>query len=128
MIGEPQGAPVERQLAPLRGPLGWAVEDVLLAARAATEFAAGAPLRFGGDLNLRPRQNPEVFEMLAAEFGLGEPTEPTAIDHLLARELTVLARPARWDPERREISQDGLSLRLSDHAPDEARFETPAAR
>ena len=43
-----------------------AVEDVLLAARAATEFAGDAPLLFGGDLNLRPRPNPEVFEELAA--------------------------------------------------------------
>ena len=105
-----------------------AVEDVLLAARAATEFAAGAPLLFGGDLNLRPRQNPEVFQTLAGEFGLGEPTGPTAIDHLLANGLKVLSPPSRWDPERREIDQDGLALRLSDHAPVEARFETPGAR
>lgn len=105
-----------------------AAEDVLLAARAATEFAGGAPLLFGGDLNLRPRQNPEVFETLAREFGLGEPTGPTAIDHLLANGLTVLSRPSRWDPERREIDRDGLALRLSDHAPVEARFETAPAR
>jgi endonuclease/exonuclease/phosphatase family metal-dependent hydrolase len=105
-----------------------AVEDVLLAARAATEFAGGAPLLFGGDLNLRPRQNPEVFERLAGEFGLGEPTAPDAIDHLLARDLTVLTPPARRDPERREIGQDGLALRLSDHAPVEAGFETATTR
>jgi endonuclease/exonuclease/phosphatase family metal-dependent hydrolase len=105
-----------------------AVEDVLLAARAATEFAGDAPLLFGGDLNLRPRQSPEVFARLAGEFGLGEPTAPDAIDHLLARGLTVLTRPARWNPARREIDQDGLALRLSDHAPVEARFETAAAR
>jgi len=105
-----------------------AAEDVLLAARAATEFAGDAPLLFGGDLNLRPRVSPEAFETLAREFGLGEPTGPTAIDHLLARGLAILTRPSPWDPERREIGQDGLSLRLSDHAPVEARFETPVAR
>ncbi len=105
-----------------------ATEDVLLAARAATEFAGGEPLLFGGDLNLRPRESPEAFEALAREFGLGEPTGPAAIDHLLARGLSVLTRPARWDPQRREISQDGLALRLSDHAPVGARFETAAAR
>jgi endonuclease/exonuclease/phosphatase family metal-dependent hydrolase len=105
-----------------------AVEDVLLAARAATEFAGEAPLLFGGDLNLRPRRDPELFERLRDEFGLGEPTAPDAIDHLLVRGAAVLTRPARWEPERREISQDGLALRLSDHAPVGARFETDAAR
>jgi endonuclease/exonuclease/phosphatase family metal-dependent hydrolase len=105
-----------------------AVEDVLLAAGAATGFAAGAPLLFGGDLNLRPRQNPEAFERLAGEYDLREPTGPDAIDHLLARGLAVLSRPARWEPERREIGRDGLALRLSDHAPVAARFETTEAR
>jgi endonuclease/exonuclease/phosphatase family metal-dependent hydrolase len=105
-----------------------AVADVLLAARAAVEFAGEAPLLFGGDLNLRPRQNPEIFEALGREFGLGEPTAPDAIDHLLARGMTVLAQPTRWEPERREIDQDGLALRLSDHAPVQAGFETTTAR
>ncbi len=45
-----------------------ATEDVLLAARAATEFAGGAPLLFGGDLNLRPAEDPEVFERLREEL------------------------------------------------------------
>jgi endonuclease/exonuclease/phosphatase family metal-dependent hydrolase len=105
-----------------------AVADVLLAARAAVEFAGEAPLLFGGDLNLRPRQNPEIFETLGSEFGLGEPTAPDAIDHLLVRGMTVLAQPTRWEPERREIDQDGLALRLSDHAPVQAGFETTSAR
>ena len=48
-----------------------AIEDVLRAARAATEWAGGAPLIFGGDLNLRPAEDPEVFERLREEFGLG---------------------------------------------------------
>jgi endonuclease/exonuclease/phosphatase family metal-dependent hydrolase len=105
-----------------------AVEDVLLAARAATEWAGEAPLLFGGDLNLRPRQNPEAFEELATRYGLHDPTGPDAIDHLLARDLTVISPPTPWPPERREVSEDGLAMRLSDHAAVEARFETAPAR
>ncbi len=99
-----------------------AAEDVLLAARAAGEFAAGAPLIFGGDLNLRPAEDPEVFARLRQDFGLGEPTAPRAIDHLLTRGLEVLEEPAPWPPERRELPLGGRALRLSDHAPVQARF------
>jgi endonuclease/exonuclease/phosphatase family metal-dependent hydrolase len=99
-----------------------ASEDVLHAARAAAEFAAGAPLIFGGDLNLRPAENPEVFEHLREDFGLAAPTAPRAIDHLLSRGLEVLEPPAAWPPERRELPLDGRALRLSDHAPISARF------
>ncbi len=105
-----------------------ATEDVLLAARAATEFAGGDPLLFGGDLNLRPRQSPGAFEALASKHGLDGPTADDAIDHLLARGMTALARPERRAPERREVGHDGLALRLSDHAPVEARFETTGMR
>jgi endonuclease/exonuclease/phosphatase family metal-dependent hydrolase len=105
-----------------------AVADVLLAARAADEFAGEAPLLFGGDLNLRPRQNPELFAELAERHGLSAPTDPDAIDHLLARGMVPTATPAPWPPERRELSEAGLALRLSDHAPVEARFETAATR
>ncbi len=66
-----------------------ATEDVLRAARAATEFAGGAPLIFGGDLNLRPAEQPAVFERLREDFGLAAPTGPKAIDHLLVRGLEV---------------------------------------
>jgi endonuclease/exonuclease/phosphatase family metal-dependent hydrolase len=108
-----------------------AVADVLLAARQASEWAGGAPLIFGGDLNLRPAKNPAVFERLRDEFGLAAPTAPDAIDHLLTRGLEVLAPPTQWPPERRELPLDGRALRLSDHAPVEARFaaaEPPALR
>jgi endonuclease/exonuclease/phosphatase family metal-dependent hydrolase len=105
-----------------------AVEDVLRAADAATEFAGDAPLLFGGDLNLRPAQNPEAFERLAERFGLGEPTGPTAIDHLLGRGLSAVEPVRAWPAERRELSEAGLALRISDHAPIEAGFETAAAR
>jgi endonuclease/exonuclease/phosphatase family metal-dependent hydrolase len=108
-----------------------AVEDVLRAARAAHEFAGGAPLIFGGDLNLRPAENPEVFERLGEDFGLAAPTAPRAIDHLLTRGLELLEKPAQWPPERRELPLDGRALRLSDHAPVQARFavaEPPTLR
>ena len=108
-----------------------AVEDVLLAVRAADEFAAGAPLIFGGDLNLRPAENPAIFERLREDFGLAAPTAPRAIDHLLARGLEVLEPPTAWPPERRELPLDGRALRLSDHAPLQARFglaEPPTLR
>lgn len=100
-----------------------AVADVLLAAEAASGWAGDAPLIFGGDLNLRPAEDPELFAKLATEFGLGSPTTgPKAIDHILVRGLDVVAAPAQWPPERRELSLDGKALRLSDHAPVEARF------
>jgi hypothetical protein len=106
-----------------------ATEDVLRAARAATEWAGRSPLIFGGDLNLRLAEDPGVFERLRDEFGLAAPTAPQAIDHLLSRGLEVADPPAAWAPERRELPLDGRALRLSDHAPVEARFaaaEPPA--
>ena len=106
-----------------------ASEDVLLAARTATEWAGAAPLLFGGDLNLRPAEDPDVFERLREELGLAAPTAPEAIDHLLVRGLDVVRAPAPWPPERRELPLEGRALRLSDHAPVEARFgvaEPPA--
>jgi endonuclease/exonuclease/phosphatase family metal-dependent hydrolase len=104
-----------------RPPL--AAADVFRAARAASEWAGGAPLVFGGDLNLRPAENPEVFERLANEFGFDSPaTGPKKIDHVLVRGLEVVERPTQWPPERRELPLDGRALRLSDHAPVEARF------
>jgi endonuclease/exonuclease/phosphatase family metal-dependent hydrolase len=108
-----------------------AVEDVLRAARAAGEWAGGAPLLFGGDLNLRPAQQPEIFARLEDEFGLAAPTAPDAIDHILCRGLEVLEPPAQWPPEKRELPLDSRALRLSDHAPVQAGFraaEPPALR
>jgi endonuclease/exonuclease/phosphatase family metal-dependent hydrolase len=108
-----------------------ATEDVLRAVRAATEFAGGAPLLFGGDLNLRPAEDPAVFERLREDFGLTAPTAPRAIDHLLSRGLEVREPPSAWPPKRRELPLDGRALRLSDHAPLQARFavaEPPALR
>jgi endonuclease/exonuclease/phosphatase family metal-dependent hydrolase len=103
---------------------GLASEDIMLAARAAAEWAGDAPLLFGGDLNLRPRQTPEAFGELERSFGLRAPTGPDAIDHLLVRGMEIVSPPTQWPPERREVDEQGLALRLSDHAPVEAVFDT----
>lgn len=105
-----------------------AAEDVLKAARAATEWAGEAPLIFGGDLNLRPAEQPEVFARLEVDFGLGGRTGPQAIDHLLSRGVEVLEPASAWPPERRELPLDGRALRLSDHAPVEAKFRVSEPR
>jgi endonuclease/exonuclease/phosphatase family metal-dependent hydrolase len=108
-----------------------ATEDVLRAASLATEWAAGAPLLFGGDLNLRPAQDPGAFERLREEFGLTGTTAPGAIDHLLSSGMETIEPPAAWPPEQRELSVSGRALRLSDHAPVQARFalsDPPATR
>src|ERR1700744_5228950 len=84
-----------------------AVADVLLAAEAATGWAQGAPLIFGGNLNLRPAENPELFARLASDFGLASPTTgPRAIDHVLVRGLKVVAPPTQWPPEQRAQPPD----------------------
>lgn len=101
-----------------------AVEDVIGGAEAATAWAGGAPLLFGGDLNLRPAADPDAFEELRGSFGLAGATAPEAIDHLLSRGLRTVATPTAWLPSAREVRREGLALRLSDHAPVEARFET----
>jgi endonuclease/exonuclease/phosphatase family metal-dependent hydrolase len=103
-------------------------EDVLRAAEAASEWAGGAALIFGGDLNLRPGESPALFAELAERFGLAAPTAPDAIDHMLVRGLKVVEPARHWPPERRELPEDGRALRLSDHAPVEARFATPTPR
>jgi endonuclease/exonuclease/phosphatase family metal-dependent hydrolase len=99
--------------------------DVLAAAGAASEWAGERPLLFGGDLNLRPAENPEDFELLGQRYGLLAPTDPDSVDHLLVRGLRTVRSAAPWPAERRELREEsGLALRLSDHAPLEARFAT----
>jgi endonuclease/exonuclease/phosphatase family metal-dependent hydrolase len=79
--------------------------QVLRAAAQAVEWAGDLPLLFGGDLNLRPTRQPDVFLELERRFDLRAPTAPDAIDHLLARRLDIL-EPPRLGP----------ALPLSDHA------------
>jgi endonuclease/exonuclease/phosphatase family metal-dependent hydrolase len=105
-----------------------AAEEVLNAAATATECAADAPLIFGGDFNLRPGRQPELFEELRERHGLAAPTGPGSIDHLLARGLAVIEAPRPLPPEQREVADpsSGLKIRLSDHAPVGATFEFTA--
>jgi endonuclease/exonuclease/phosphatase family metal-dependent hydrolase len=102
-----------------------ATADVLKAARAATEWAGSSPLLFGGDLNLRPGEDPSVFEELRSRFELQGATGPRAIDHLLSRGLEVLKAAAPWPPVRRELRRGDRALRLSDHTPVEATLASP---
>jgi hypothetical protein len=101
-----------------------ATAEVLAAAAAAIEWSHGDPVVFGGDLNLRPARDPFPFVELRERFGLGEPTGPNAIDHLLARGLELVEPPRRLPAEERELPQpDGRRLRPSDHAPVFARWD-----
>ncbi len=100
-----------------------AEDELRLAAERSLEWAGGAPLILGGDLNVRPRDS-EIYEELAERFGLRSPTAPDSLDHLLVHGLTPVEPPSPWPPERREVvAGDGLRVRLSDHAPVEATFE-----
>ncbi len=93
-----------------------AAAEVVAAAGAAVEWSGPAPLVFGGDFNLRPQAQPEPFALLKQRFGLGEPTAPDAIDHVLVRGLQIAEPARRLPPERRELpAPDGRRLRLSDH-------------
>ena len=102
---------------------GQGTAEVLLAARLATEWAAGAPVVLGGDLNLRPADHRTAFDDLRDRFALAAPTAARSIDHLLARDLDVLARPKALPAADREVAgPGGLAIRLSDHAPVVASF------
>jgi endonuclease/exonuclease/phosphatase family metal-dependent hydrolase len=99
--------------------------EVEWAAERAVDLAGEAPLVFGGDLNLRPKRSPVIFERLERRLGLAAPTDADAIDHLLARGLDVEERPHRLPASWHEVAcGDGpLRLRLSDHAAVAARFK-----
>ncbi len=112
--------------------------EVLRAAEVAVEWAGEGPLIFGGDLNLRPAQNPEVFDQLRDRHGLVPPTAPHRIDHLLARAVEVLEPPADLPHPEVERPRDlrgplglwrreaGRRIRLSDHEPVGAEYELDA--
>ena len=100
-----------------------ATAEVLRAAELALDWSGSHPLVFGGDLNLRPAREARPFEELRERLGLGDPTAPDAIDHVLARGLTVADPPRRLAPEEREVADaDGRPIRLSDHPPVVAAF------
>jgi len=97
-----------------RGPRD-AARDVSLAAEVAGEWAGSRPLVLGGDFNVRPEEDPELYASLERRHGL-RPAVAKSIDQLLARGLEPMARPAALAPEAREVAdRSGLLLRLSDH-------------
>lgn len=105
-----------------------AANEILYAAKRASDWAAGAPLLLGGDLNVRPLRLAHLYVELERRFGLHGPTAPDSIDHLLARGLDALEPARTLEPERRELAGDGgLVIRLSDHAPVTARFSATSA-
>ena len=107
--------------------------ELIVAGRAASEWARGMPLVLGGDFNLRPALSGHVFERLRSELGLAAPTGERVIDHLLATGLEIVEPAEQWPPERREVpdptaAHDPLPIRLSDHAPVSASFAVPASQ
>ena len=103
-----------------------AEDEIVAAGDRAVELGGEAPLILGGDFNLRPH-SAAAFGTVADRFGLTGITAPDAIDHLLLRGATFAEPPTAWPPERRELPEDGLRLRLSDHAPVEALVELTTA-
>jgi endonuclease/exonuclease/phosphatase family metal-dependent hydrolase len=85
----------------------------------AAEWCEDERLVFGGDLNLRPGEDPATFAQLRERFGLAAATGSDGIDHLLVRGLDVVEPPRQLASERRQVSQ---AIRLSDHAPVAAVF------
>ncbi|MFL5894992.1 MAG: endonuclease/exonuclease/phosphatase family protein [Thermoleophilaceae bacterium] len=92
-----------------------AAREVERAARTALVWSAGAPLVLGGDFNVRPGDEPWLFERLSRGYGFSGPTAPRAIDHLLARRLDVAEAP-------HALAREAGGRVLSDHAPLAARF------
>jgi endonuclease/exonuclease/phosphatase family metal-dependent hydrolase len=100
-----------------------AEREVLDAAQTALEWAGGVPLVLGGDFNLRPGRT-AAFDLLAESYGLAGVTADDAIDHLLVWGADA-GPPRVWDPEAREVVEQGLALRLSDHSPVERVLRLP---
>ena len=100
-----------------------AAQELERAADAALAWSGEAPLILGGDFNVRPAEQPWIFERLAAQ-GFSGPTGPKLIDHLLARGLRVVEAPHQLPAERREVAAGGARrVRLSDHAVVVAAFD-----
>jgi endonuclease/exonuclease/phosphatase family metal-dependent hydrolase len=100
-----------------------AAQELERAALAALEWSGDEPLLLGGDFNVRPVEQPWVFEQLT-DFGFSAATGPKLIDHLLVRGMRVV-EPARQLPaERRDVAAGAARrVRLSDHAVVVATFD-----
>ncbi|MGH2978237.1 MAG: endonuclease/exonuclease/phosphatase family protein [Solirubrobacterales bacterium] len=101
-----------------------AAREARRAAEVALDWAHGAPVVLGGDFNVQPGST-VVFDDLCDGASLCGRTAD-GIDHILACGIDSIDPAAPWAPERRELDVlTGLErrrLRLSDHAPVEARF------
>lgn len=106
---------------------GLSIPELRAAAKTASAWAGGRPLIFGGDLNLRPAEHPEIFEELEVQYSFAAPTGPHSIDHLLVRGIEVTGPPHALPAERREVTERGRAIRLSDHAPVILTGEMPDA-
>jgi endonuclease/exonuclease/phosphatase family metal-dependent hydrolase len=100
-----------------------AEKEVVHAAQTALEWAGGVPLVLGGDFNLRPGRS-RAFDVLAENYGLKGTTADDSIDHLLVWGADA-GPPRAWEPEAREVVEDGLAIRLSDHTPVERVISVP---
>jgi endonuclease/exonuclease/phosphatase family metal-dependent hydrolase len=103
--GDEAGPQIERA--------GWVME----------QFARGAPMVMGGDLNAGPGS--AALHRLAGR-GWSESSGDVGIDHLLSRDLEVEWPSTRWLAERRDLRLgSGPPVRLSDHDPVDAvvRFD-----
>ena len=100
-----------------------AAREVERAADAALEWSGDRPLLFGGDFNVRPVEQPWIFERLES-LGFSGPTGPKLIDHLLVRGMRVAEEPHQLPAERREVAAGTAPrVRLSDHAVVVATFD-----
>jgi endonuclease/exonuclease/phosphatase family metal-dependent hydrolase len=100
-----------------------AAQEVQHAAQTAVEWSAGRPLILGGDFNVRPAEQPWLYQRLR-EDGFSQSTGPRLIDHLLARGARVIEVPHQLPAERREVAAgDAERVRLSDHAVVVAAFD-----
>jgi endonuclease/exonuclease/phosphatase family metal-dependent hydrolase len=100
--------------------------ELLLAAEKACEWAGDDPLVLGGDFNVRQAKS-GVYDEIERRFGLRGVTAPDAIDHLLVRGVETSGPARAWPDSDRELEEDGLALRLSDHAPVELDLIWPPA-
>jgi endonuclease/exonuclease/phosphatase family metal-dependent hydrolase len=100
-----------------------AAQELAEATAAATDWSGSRPLLLGGDFNVRPQEQPWVYDQLAVA-GFSGPTGPQQIDHLLARGVAVSEQPRQLPAERREVAAgDAARVRLSDHAVVVATFD-----
>jgi endonuclease/exonuclease/phosphatase family metal-dependent hydrolase len=119
-----EGGGRELAVANVHASVGGRADEVLAAAERAVEWAGAAPLVFGGDLNLRPDDAPEAFDVLDRRLGLRGIAARGAIDHLLVRGLAVHEFPRAIPPEGHQVPDTGgRTIRLSDHSPVVAAFE-----